>query len=209
MQSTKPNPKTDSPEPILPSLMTAEGALSFVEWCKAQMREEFLREGEYPSPDGYVFATCDPGPIPAPGQKITVGAKLPEPIPVRVPVRAGTVMSAAICKLHGKDEREVFAVGTRLMAKGTNAVGVVVMMEMWYLLSEGVTPPPEGRWFKGPVSEQPDRREGLFISLEHKVAGTRTWYADIERDPLRLGDWYERPVDRTEGRLTHLAGHES
>jgi hypothetical protein len=186
-------------------LDTTEGAVSFCHWVMAQMRETFLLDGEYPSPDGFVLATCDvPCETPKPGQMITPGPKLPYPIPVRVPMRGGTVALGMMAELKGVDERDVFAAAVDILSRGTAAVGVVVMMEMWYLKSEGVTP-PEGRWFEGQVKDHPDRREGLFVSLEHKVAGTRHWFADIHRNPTRVDAFVEKTFERSEGRLTHLA----
>jgi hypothetical protein len=187
-------------------LETAEGAIAFCHWVMAQMRETFLADGEYPSPDGYVLATCEvPSSVPGPGQKITAGQKLPEAIPVRMPLNGAAMELELMARVKGIDVRDVFAQGMQYLAKGTAACGVVVMMEMWYVTSEGVTPPPKkGRWFDGPVSEQPDRREGLLVTLDHNVAGSRHWFAEIDRNPTRLGQFVEKPFDRTEGRLTHL-----
>lgn len=188
-------------------LETAEGALAFCHWCMAQMREQFLRDGEYPSPDGYVLATCE---VPAKpptkrGQKITPGVKLPEARAVRAPFRAGTPEMALMAMLKRADERDVFAEAMQFLSQGMGAVGVVLMMEAWYMESEGVTPPPKsGRWFDGPVCEQPGRREGLFVTLEHNIAGSRYWSARIHRNPTRLEPFVEKPIGSTEGRLTHL-----
>jgi hypothetical protein len=187
-------------------LETAEGALEFCERVMAQMREQFLLDGEFPSPDGYVLATCEvPKEKPKPGQKITPGPKLPEAIAIRCPLRVDSPEMMLLRLLKDTDDRELFAKAMHFLAQGTDAVGVVVMMEMWYLSSEGVTPPPkEGRWFDGPVCEQPGRREGLLVTLEHDVVGARHWIAQIDRDPTRVGPFVEQPFDKTEGRLTHL-----
>lgn len=186
-------------------LSTKAGVLRFCELRRAEMVGCFRELGRFESNRfsfcGYVFAThaikVPPDPADLDGWK--TGAKLPRVAAERVRMPAA---------LHGvipeAQETALFSVATRQFAKLSRAVGALVMSEMWSLATESRE--ERGRFPERLQDyEGPERRENLYMNLEHAATGRRTWYAEITREPTRLGPWVERPSSDAEGRLIDLA----
>lgn len=68
----------------------------------------------------------------------------------------------------------------------SRAVGVVVMQEMWW----GRTASLEERAQRPKrIADWDDRREVLYLRLDHQAVGARAWQAEIHRNPTRLDEW--------------------
>jgi hypothetical protein len=163
------------------ALETAEGALARARFWMDSTRLEFEAEGELvDNPRAIIF--CRKVLTLPPGQSRPVaGAPLPYPVerPCYLPRIVRPLISpgkhcAALVKL-AKD-----------LAIECDAPGAIFMMEAWFLHDRELPPGEQ-------VKDQLDRREGLFVSLEHRKLGRRIWVAPILRNPTRLEPWAEPP----------------
>ncbi len=179
---TTPGTDNDGTEPDH-ALLTAEGALARAEFWKAATRAEYLelgRLGDNPRAILSCRRLVKSGP-----PQVEVGPILAYPVerPLFIP--------AAIAHRLGRDEHAAcLAMIARDMAKFCEACGFLLMMDAWFLYREASRAELP---LQGQVKDQLDRREGVFVLLEHEKAGRRVWTAEISRDPLRLGDWLELP----------------
>lgn len=96
----------------------------------------------------------------------------------------------------------------RHFARAGKAQGVLVFGEAWFVYRDPATQDPDRPY--GWVQEQPDRREGLWMKLEHSSIGFRHWQCEIQRTGplLELTPWIEASerggVPDGKGRLTDL-----
>ena len=93
----------------------------------------------------------------------------------------------------------------RLAIAATMSVGVISVMETWYVQELSLESIDEWR---GRLDEHPNRREGLAMFVEHMRFGTRCWRAEITREtedgPPTLGEWNEVKDANMKGRFIHL-----
>jgi hypothetical protein len=194
-------------------LDTSAGVLRFCELRRREMAEGFTREGRFEvrgqSFAGYVFATHEVGSPPSRGAPIEawkVGAKRAhvEAIPVYLPEWAG-----ALIEPH--QATELFSQCVRQYTRLTRAIGTLVMSEIWTVRLEGDREQAKAARDALPRSleDADNRRESLFMMLEHSATGQRQWWSAIKRNPTRLEPWTEAKMDDAEGRLIGLSNYQS
>jgi hypothetical protein len=192
-------------------LSTKAGVLAFAKRERERMASEFDRHGRFErrgfSFDAWVFAThavdCDPGKSGV--DAYTTGERLPVVTAARCspPFLLATVSDPVI-------QKEGFAHVLREYSKITRAIGTLFMSEIW--TSQIVLPKEAGRdAFEKERAARPesvedwdDRKEALYMALEHTAAGRCYWVAPITRNPTRLGAWQEQKFDDAEGRFVGL-----
>lgn len=59
----------------------------------------------------------------------------------------------------------------------------------WDCNGEGQSPREAREALPPRLADAPDRREFLWMRLEHSAAGARVWAAEIKRDPARVEPW--------------------
>lgn len=172
-------------------LMTREGALRFTELRRAEMVRCFERIGRFEA-NGYatcahVFVTHEVRP-PSDGgadpDAWSTGPRLAtaEAVLVTVPrVLSAMIPPPQLGAIFGETVRRYATLG--------RAVGVVLMSEQWWGKTQTLE---EREALPARVSEWSERREVLYVKLEHQRVGIRGWYAEIKRDtdpPARLDEW--------------------
>jgi hypothetical protein len=188
-------------------LTTRAGVLRFCELRRAEMAGQFREQGRYDvngySFAGYVFAThalaphqADPS-NPKPGRKLErVAAEL-------------VTLPTYVADLFGHDPTKIkdfYALAVRSFAKGTRAIGTLMMTEMWYVeaRSQGRAPDLVRDEYPESLEDADDRHEGLMMLLEHSATGRVMWRAEIKRNPSRLEPWEDMTPGDAEGRLVNL-----
>lgn len=188
--------------------------LAFCEQKRAEMAESFIRHGRYEvngfSFSGYVFSTRRP-PLPEENRGEPDPSRW-KPGPKLDAVTAGVIEAPAFCSviLPPEHHSRLFRHLCDEMVRATEAVGVLMMTEMWQLEREpkpGETLDnvrgPEGSW-----ENVPGRKEVLYVSLDHRATGYRVWTAEIRRDPTRLEPWVEKPFAKSKGKLVGVMPQE-
>jgi hypothetical protein len=186
-------------------LSTKAGVLRFCALRRAEMVGCFERLGRFESNGfafcGYVFAThavkvpSDPAEL----EGWKTGAKLGRVTAERVRMPAA---------LHGvipaEQETALFSMATRQFSKLSRSIGTLVMTETWVVttatLDERKALPKRLEDYEGS-----DRRECLYVQLEHAATGRHIWFAEIERNPTRLAQWEEKTFTDSTGRLVNMA----
>lgn len=168
---------------------TEKGALALAERWRGEMARCFERLGRFES-NGNSFGALamlthevripdDPRDLAGWG----TGKRRPEV--ALVPFDMPRVLAAIV---SGPLQGKLFAEGLRSLCKHGRAVGVLVMTEQWH----GRTSSMEERAARpSRIEDWDDRRECLYMRLEHRAAGGRSWRAWIEREPTRLGPWHD------------------
>lgn len=177
---TKPDPDYQ--------LETAEGALARAENWKQATAAEFLANGELDdNPRAILF--CRQLPVQT---AVGWGFEL-QPHPVERPIYLPSQVEHLIA---GPERCETLCRLVRAMAKESDSPGVIFMMEAWVVF---------GREITGAVKDQLDRRECLYVMLEHRKIGRRIWVAEILRRPTRLKPWLDHPYPAAQqGRISGL-----
>lgn len=180
------------------SLRTREGALELVASIMNTMRENFQRDG-YLTPVAFVIMTTDP----------RNNTTLEEP---QVAVVFPSSMS-------DEDEKDGFREALGKIVQQSHAIGVLLGVEAWTasldqkaLSDEEKKNPEEAikrKMRNRRPSEMPDRKEGLFVTFEHRAFGAKTmsWHAEITRNQKNepsLGDFEGGEMDRAEGRFAQF-----
>jgi hypothetical protein len=180
-----------------PDPATREGALILAAVIREQTARLFLEAGALPSPMGAVVVTHHLEWVD--GKPIT-GARLPqgELVDVAIPEPWETL----VAKLGGEEARkDCFAHLMREHAKIGKATTSIVISEMWYV-SRRIE---EMKDYKGAAGDQADRKEALFVQLEHvDIPQALAWRAEILRDPLRVQPWQQLPHGVFSGRLSGI-----
>lgn len=167
-------------------LHTVAGALHFCELRRAEMARCFERLGRFEmsgfSVGAHVFATRYvhmPNPLDA--ETWRAGEKLPITL-----VETLLMPRAALDFLTAETVGPFCAQRIRRYCALSRAVGVVVLNEMWW----GQTESLEERALRPQrIADWDNRREVLYLKLEHQAAGVRAWRAEIHRNPTRLDEW--------------------
>ncbi len=196
-------------------LGTKTGAFAYAERRRAEMVRSFERIGRFES-HGQSFCAVlfgthelvkpkDPRDIAAWG-----GKKLdaPRAMDVYLPEIAPILM------LDPVQQKDAFAYLVKEYAKRVRAIGLIFMSEMWWaqMGKAGQTREDvDAERARRPASleDWDDRREGLFMQLEHAATGQQIWFNEIKRNPTRLEGWESKPMDASEGRFVGLVGWKS
>lgn len=199
-------------------LATGEGVLRFCELQRARARKQFEREGRFGANGfgtvAHVFLThrVIPAPDPRDVEAWRTGDPLPAVVPERItmPPRAAALLTAANrFELGG----QIMGKTLRVYAELGRADGVLVVSEQWWGLIE-TDDAAEGERIR---AERParveawapeQRREVIWVRLEHRLTGVRTWLAEIHRNPTRLGPWGEPKLFGLEGHLVDIIPRE-
>lgn len=164
---------------------------------REQAERLFLEAGQLPSPMGAVVVTHN---LEWVDGKPRTGARLPhgELVDVSIPEPWESIMSS----LGGEEARkDCFAHMMREHAKIGKAATSIVISEMWYVSRTT----EQLKDYKGGASDQSDRKEALFVQLEHvDIPQALAWRADILRDPLRVAPWEQLPHGVFSGRLSGI-----
>lgn len=154
--------------------------------------EVMERDGHH-VPMAFVFATLDP--------------ETGKPRKCILPMLAA--------EFSNDDHKDAFSFTIKTIAEATQAVGVIFISEIWM---KTVEPPPglnrhskeEVRKFMENTqrpSESSDRKEAIFIGVEHTRFGCQAYYSPIERDadnkPVML-PWFSPSGGPMTGRFVHL-----
>lgn len=182
-------------------LLTVAGALHFCELRRAEMVRCFERLGRFEmngfSVGAHVFATRHvymPNPLDT--ETWRAGEKLPITL-----VETLLMPRAALNVLTAESVGPFCAGLIRRYCALSRAVGVVVMQEMWW----GRTASLEERAQRPKrIADWDDRREVLYLRLDHQAAGTRAWQAEIHRNPTRLDEWRQREGVTNVGNFANL-----
>jgi hypothetical protein len=193
-------------------LTTKAGVLRFCEMRREEMARCFERIGRFEVEGmafcAYVFATRDIDRRDVLRGGTGTGKKLPAPKAHRA------VMPAfAAAAIDARNHTEAFGMVVRKLCKLTRATGTVLMSEMWV---GHISAPKDTTWEEAraarPASleDWDDRREGLYMHLEHSATGVRVWFNEIltEGGVRRLKGWeepYREEAAGWEGRLVDLA----
>jgi len=197
-------------------LATEQGALEFCESTRGKMELQFAISGRFEmngySFGAFVFRThtvLAPDEMPGAGtlESVAEAWKTGEPLPhpqaelIRLP---RWVMDAMPAEHH----TAFFSHVVRTISEKSRAIGVVTLGEMWFAMPDhvpGETAEQARSKLPKSLADYEGRKEGLFVSLEHKVVGKRMWTTAISRNPTRLGPWelYPQPFE-TEGNFCGL-----
>jgi hypothetical protein len=195
-------------------LSTKAGVLRFCERQRQEMERCFERRGRFESKTGHAFtgfafirnAIEGPWTTGTDGRySLRRGPELEhiKPAVLKLPAR-----SALPAWMDGSNQTSFFADTIEAFARAGRAIGVLLMSETWLNRSSSEEDFAEKRGREyGWVAKEPERQEGLWMSLEHVMFGRITWLAIITRNPTRLHPWSESPVRKPsdgEGRLANL-----
>jgi hypothetical protein len=192
-------------------LSTKSGVLAFAKRERERMSAEFDKSGRFERRgfafDAWVFAThaIDHDP-----SRTGVDAF----------VRAGRLPAVTACRCSPPAllavvddpgmQKDGYAHVIAEYAKMTRAIGTLFMSEIWVgqanLPKEAKREDFEAWRDARPASieDWDDRREALYMALEHTATGRLFWSAPITRKPTRLGAWEELKFDDAEGRFVGL-----
>jgi hypothetical protein len=129
----------------------------------------------------------------------------PLPHPAVLPIVYGESAPTYAAEQRAKDE---FAAFVRSLAVDAGAVGVIFMAESWMLFAKDAGDLKKAT--KRGLSEHPDRKECVFITLEHRAfpGEVKTWVGMIERDSSgspRIAEFQEQPGQAGyEGRFVNI-----
>lgn len=175
-------------------LRTREGALRFAELRRAEMLRLFEQRGRFEvngvATAAYVLIThrvVPPRDMSLDPDGWSTGERYPKvvAVPVTVPPLLAAVLAPA-------DLSSIFGETVRRYATLGRAVGVVLMSEQWWGLTKTLD---EREALPDRVRDWPDRREVLYLKLEHEAVGTVAWYAEIKRDgAVRVEEWRDAGV---------------
>lgn len=188
-----------------------KGVLEFAERKRDEMRRCFERLGRFEE-NGFSFAawlllTHLIVPPKSPGDRDDWKTGKPIgrvfPFPAKQPREIHALTDDPVA------QKEAFSRTVRTFARLGKAVGVLFMGEVWTVHApESVKSHDEARTYReglpDSLEDVPGRKECLLCTLEHKAVGRRAWWADIEREPTRLGPWQERSFSGAEGRMVNL-----
>lgn len=162
------------------------------ERMRGQAVEVFTKDG-YHSPMAFLFTTINPE-----------NGKNERSI---IPVMAAQFSEDA--------HKGAFAYAIKTIAAATKAVGIVFITEIWMRTVDAT--PDMRKMAKSELetflanqtrpSESPDRKEALFMSIEHSRFGAKAFYADILRDAEgkpSVAEWRTYPGGNMTGRFIHL-----
>lgn len=127
-------------------------------------------------------------------------AELETGTPLEAPV-IYHVMTEYIGEQHEiQKQKNNFLAFLRALSIATRAVGAVSHMETWFaVVEEGADRDPR------PVSQRPDRREGIFVAFDHTDFGINGWMSEIGHDngARTYGPWSDC-YDRVAGELCNV-----
>jgi hypothetical protein len=129
----------------------------------------------------------------------------PLPQPTVLPIVYGESAPTYEDECRAKDE---FAAFVRGLAADAGAVGAIFMAESWMLLAKDAADMTSAT--KRGIANHPERKECVYISLEHRAlpGQTKTWVGMIERDPSgrpRIAEFKEQPgQSSSEGRFANI-----
>jgi hypothetical protein len=181
-------------------LSTAQGALSYAAGQRDHYTAEWqrLRRLEFngQSYGAFLFLTHDidaSDPVPT---NWTTGKKLDRAIayPCRLP-RLMARMTADSFDQH-IIEKKLFARVLSEFSRIGKAAGILFVAEAWMapVNAEGRTVAEARATLARDLADEPGRKEGLIMLLEHReLPQPRMWAAPITRDPDRLEPWREMP----------------
>lgn len=179
-------------------LATRAGALRFAELRREEMRRYYLTHGRLEkNPVFWVFAnyafarSTKAGELVGRGQKLDKVTALPCPF------------SDALWRKLGSDTTAYAGRIIKEVAAATKAMGVLLIMDAW--VADGAHEPADQHY--GWIEKDPEKREGLYASLEHKlIPRPMRWSAFIHRDPLRLDPWLGGELKGPDTSGNRLAG---
>lgn len=199
-------------------LSTKAGVLRFCELRRAEMVGMLRKQGNFASTSGhsftgYAFMThAVDGDLSRASEGLEkvfrTGRKLPriEAFALNLPPEEDLPETFVF-----KERTRFFGKVIRAFAKAGKAQGVLVFGEAWFVYQsrEEYEERPYG-W----VEESPERREGLWMKLEHSAVGWRHWQCEITRagplielSPWR--EWSEHGGVPDKSRLSNLVDWES
>lgn len=199
------------------NLDTKAGVLAYAERRRAEMARRFERVGRFEDHGNrfcaVLFGTHElvkPSSGAADPDRWRTGERLPSAraidvhLPDILPIRM----------LDPVQQKDAFAYLVKEYAKKVKAIGVIFMSEMWWakMGTRGMTKEDaKAERAKRPESleDWDDRKEGLFMQLEHAATGNRIWFNEIKRSPTRLEGWQDEQIDDSEGRFVGLVGWQS
>ena len=199
-------------------LATADGVLRFAALQRDRARKQFEREGRFGANGfgtvAHVFLThrVIPAPDPSDVEAWRTGEPLPAVVPERItlPARVAAMLRTANrFELGG----EVMGKTLRTYAELGRADGVLVLSEQWW----GHVESDDEAEVRRLRAERParieawpseQRREVIWVRLEHRLTGVRTWLAEIHRNPTRLGPWGEPKLVGLEGHFVEIIPRE-
>lgn len=201
-------------------LETEQGVLEFCEEKRRLMERTFEVLGRFEmngySFGAYVLATHEvlppernEAPPPRTIEDVLTGWKTGEPFPL---VRAELCRLPVFVRLVIPEDQHTafFGRAIRALSEKSRAIGTVVMGEMWMARPDhvpGETAEEARSKLPASLEDYEGRTEGLFLRLEHKLAGSRMWTKTIHRNPDRLdADWvlFDETMGKSEGRLVNL-----
>lgn len=177
-------------------LATEKGVLNFCERKRTEVRRQWEKAGRFEENGysfvGYVFATCAPT-----GKELGPECWLPgKPLAEVEPKLCRLPKIAQVFSRNGRST-DVFSHVLTHYARACKAIGTLVIGEGWALVLPaipGLSVEEQRRRYPKDLTDYdgPERHENLFMMLEHKAAGRRSWQAEILRHPSRLEPWQER-----------------
>lgn len=193
------------------NLGTKAGVLAYAERRQAEMVRSFERAGRFEvhgqSYCAVLFATHELVP-PRSGRAMTsdlwkTGEKLAAPKAIDLFLPELTMILA----LDPVQQKDAFAYLVKEYARKVKAIGLLFMSEMWWAQMKATKREEwEAERAARPESleDWDDRREGLYMSLEHPATGNQIWFNEIKRNPTRLMGWENKNMDDSEGRFVGL-----
>lgn len=91
----------------------------------------------------------------------------------------------------------------RRISSTLGAVGVIMIAEVW---SAKFETEEEGMKWAGRMQDHPDRKETVFVTLEHKTLGQMSWHAPILREEGKasLGEFENMETTKFSGMATRM-----
>lgn len=200
----------------MPDLSNAADVLRFCAEKRSEMERIFWRNGRYESKSGlsfaaFLFATHA---ISFEGAQVITGPRFD-----RVKLIEVDLPRAVHEMLPSSQHTDLFARLIRSLAKGAKAVGTLLLTEQWAIAMEldpALSADEQRRiamerraTMPENLADAPGRIETLGMYLEHSATGRKSWWAEIQRNPLRLKRWEAQNHDDPEGRLVNLSHWQS
>lgn len=196
-------------------LSTKAGVLRFAADKRDDMERCFHRLGRFESNGhsfaGYAFLTHE---VRGPWRAVTGGFPEPQTGPKleRVMAAALTFPPAALTPgLQWQERTAAFGNCIRAFIRAGKGIGALVFHEAWMAQPMSVADYQAtiAGYEYGEIGQRHDRREALYMRLEHMAAGVHSWMREIQREPTRLMPWQHTDMTGTEyadaeGRLTGL-----
>lgn len=198
-------------------LDTKAGVLAYAERRRAEMVRCFERMGRFEDHGqsfcAVLFATHEllhpkKGPLRADDWRTGERLAAPKAVDIHLPPLVQILM------LENEQQKDAFAHLVREYGKKVKAMGVLFLTETWWahvgspgqtkeeVMAERAARPKS-------LEDWDDRREGLFMQLQHPATGNVAWFNEIKRNPTRLLGWEEKDLTDSEGRFVDLIEKQS